>query len=210
MDNEDVEIIKLELGPLLTNCYIIVSNSKDAIIIDPAAQPEKIIRKINKLNINPIKIINTHCHIDHIAAAYELQQKFNLPFFIHKDDAYLVNNTYINGELFGFGKVRTPSISGYLDEEIIELNKIRIKVIHTPGHTLGSISLYIIDKNKVFVGDTLFAGSIGRTDLPGGSYQQIIKSIKEKLFTLPEETQVYPGHGPITTIGEEKVSNPFL
>lgn len=202
---------KLRVGPLESNCYLIADESTHAgLIIDPGAEGERILKVINKMGITPHYLINTHGHADHIGANSYLKEKIpGLKIGIHQDDASLLTNAGENLSSFAGGALTSPAADFFLREgEEIKIGKILLKVIHTPGHTQGGICLF--SKGILISGDTLFANSIGRTDLPGGSMELLLKNIREKLFILPEETRVYPGHGESSTIRAEKKDNPFL
>jgi len=201
-------IEKIVVGEFETNCYIVgCEKIKKAIIIDPGDEYEKISKLLAKLNLTPEIIINTHGHIDHIG----VNDKFNLPVYIHQLDEVFLKDPSKN--LSVFFKIpytfSSKNIKLVKDKDVIKLSSISLKVIHTPGHTPGSISL-LMEKEKIsFTGDTLFSSGIGRTDFPDGSEEKILKSIKEKLFILPDETIIYPGHGSSSTIGEEKKNFDF-
>jgi len=204
--NKDYLLYKIHIDSVDTNCYVFGSKkTKEAVVIDPGADPEKIKTLIKKEGLKPKCIINTHGHIDHIGANHEL----NLPVYIHEKDANFLTNPLLSLAAF-YGKLKSsPKASRILkDNDEIEISDISLRVIHTPGHTPGGISLYY--DGIVFTGDTLFAQSIGRTDLPYGSQKDITNSIKEKLFNLADSTIVYPGHGGETSIGIEKRTNPWL
>jgi hydroxyacylglutathione hydrolase len=189
-----------------TNCYIFGSKkTKDVVVIDPGAEPEKIKALIAKEGLAPKCIINTHGHIDHIGANKDM----GLPVYIHEKDANFLTNPLLSLAAF-YGKLKgSPRASRILkDNDEIEISKIKLKVIHTPGHTPGGIALHY--NGIVFTGDTLFSQGIGRTDLPYGSEKDIKDSIQNKLFKLDDNTAVFPGHGEITTIGREKRTNPWL
>ena len=202
----------IHVGPYEVNCYILAQNNSDeAIIIDPGDEPDKIKRVLARYKLKPGLIINTHGHIDHIGA----DDAFGVCVYIHKDDMNCLSNPHLNLSAF-FSmplRIKLKSAQHALeDNEEIELGKIKLQVLHTPGHSPGGICLLLREPKRdiVFSGDTLFYQGIGRTDFPFASLEQLKKSIKEKLFVLDNRTQVYPGHGPATTIGEEKNSNPFL
>ncbi len=204
-------IIKnIVVGPLEVNCYIIgCEDTKEAAIIDPGDNADEIISIIEKEGLKPKFIINTHAHFDHIGGVKTIQDHFDIDFFLHEDDLFLVDNANEQATAFGLKPISKPEVNKYVNNgEKISLGNKSVTVIHTPGHSPGCVCYYL--DNKVFVGDTLFANSIGRTDLPGGSYETLINSIKEKLYPLGDNTIVYPGHGPSTTIGNEKKHNPFL
>lgn len=204
----NVEIITV--GPLAVNCYIISDReSSESILIDPGSESKRIINLIEVRKLNLKSIINTHCHIDHIAEVKSIQDHFNTQFLIHENELPVINMLSESNGLFGIDVSGVPEVSGFLtpDQEI-NIGKNKGTILFTPGHSPGGISIAI--QNHVFVGDCLFKNSIGRTDLHGGNYDELINSIKTKLFTLPDDTIVYPGHGPVTTIEYEKRNNPFL
>jgi len=202
------------VGAYETNCYILRKDrsAKDCLIIDTGLNAAKIVVFLNKHKLNPIAVILTHGHIDHIAGLVALQEKFTgLKVYIHKLDAEMLAGSQDNLSEFVGGGFKTASADFLVDDgDIIEQAGIKLEVLHTPGHTPGGICLYAKDEKIAFVGDTLFAGSVGRTDFPGGSMTKLLQSIKEKLLTLPDETIVYTGHGPQTTVAEEKKYNAFL
>ena len=194
-----------------SNCYIIgCSETKEVAVIDPGGEGEKIISLLESKGYQVKYIINTHGHLDHIGANKAIKDKFNCDILIHELDGAMLPDPSKNLSSFMGGQVASPPADRLLTEgEIIEIGStLKLEVIHTPGHTPGGICLKA--GKLLFTGDTLFGGSIGRSDFPGGSHATLIKSIKEKLLNLPEDTVVYPGHGPESTIGEEKETNPFL
>ncbi|NLJ78407.1 MAG: MBL fold metallo-hydrolase [Tissierellia bacterium] len=205
-----MQVIRLEAGIYAANCYLIYeSDSMEAIIIDPGGDSDDIISRVEDLGLKVKYIILTHGHADHIAGVAELRDYFNVPVAIHKEDEPMLRDSDRNfSSTMATGEIEIdPDI--LLDEETkIEFGGLPIKIIHTPGHTPGGITINI--ENYLFTGDTLFAGSIGRTDFPGGSFEDIIASIKEKLLVYPDDTILYPGHGPASSIGKEKSSNPFI
>ena len=185
------------------NCYLVMDEkTKELAIIDPGGQPELLEEEIKLLDAKPKFIILTHGHMDHVGGVVELINKFNIPFYVNEaEEKYMENDQYVFGSL--------PKASGYLKEgDTLTLGSYIIKVIETPGHTAGGICFLIDD--KLFTGDTLFQGSIGRSDLAGGNGMQLVKNIKEKLLPLGDNIEVYPGHGEASTIGYEKRMNPFL
>lgn len=201
-------------GAVDTNCYLVgCPQTKKAAVIDPGAfSPEEVKTVLGLLEKDGLRaecIINTHGHIDHIAGNRAIKQATGAPILIHADDAGRLGDGQLNGSfLFGMDIQSPPADRLIKDGEDIELGELKLRVLHTPGHTPGGICLLL--DGVLFSGDTLFAGSVGRTDLPGGSDRTIMKSIKEKLLTMPDDTSVRPGHGPRTTIGRERKSNPYI
>jgi hydroxyacylglutathione hydrolase len=204
-----IEARILVVGALHTNCYILQSRG-ESIIVDPGDEGERILRLIKDLETKPTSIIATHTHFDHVLAVNTIRKRLNVPFLIHRDDLPLLESMQSRvRHLMGFEVPPPPSVDGFLkDEEVFTLGNQKVKILHTPGHSPGSVS--ISTDETVFTGDALFNQSIGRTDLPGGDLKTLIHSIREKLFKLDDETTVYPGHGPETTIGDEKLANPFV
>jgi hydroxyacylglutathione hydrolase len=205
-----MQIEVLTVGMFAMNCYLIIdTNTSEAIFIDPGDEAERLIKKVEEKNVDVKFIVNTHCHIDHIAEVHKIQEHFKIPFYIHKDEVPLLNKLPEQATMFGLEIPKIPKVTDYFAEgNQIKFGKITGKVVHTPGHSPGGIS--IIFDNHVFVGDSLFMDSIGRTDLYMANYEQLLVSIKTKLLNLKDSTEVFPGHGPSTTIGREKRYNPFL
>lgn len=203
---------RLVIGALETNCYLIACvKTKKAAVIDPGGEEgtDLILNLLQKNNFILKYIINTHGHIDHIAGNNSLKAKTEALLLIHRLDADMLVDANKNFSSFMGKEICSPPADKFLEEgDEITLGILKLIAIHTPGHTPGGISL-VLD-NIVFTGDTLFAESIGRTDLPGGSYQDLQKSIKEKLLVLSDDTIIYPGHGPDSTIGEERRKNPYI
>jgi glyoxylase-like metal-dependent hydrolase (beta-lactamase superfamily II) len=203
------------LGDYQTNCYCLTADAsaKDCLIIDTGLQSEPLIDFLLKENeLNPVAVIFTHGHIDHIDGLALLRANWpDIKVAIYKDDAAMFEDDKQNLSAFSGMPFKTSPADIIIDTEgPLTFAGMEFEVLHTPGHTPGSISLYSEKEGVVFVGDALFAGSIGRTDFPGGDFNQLIAGIKTKLLTLPEDTKVYTGHGPVTTIGTEKRTNPFL
>jgi hydroxyacylglutathione hydrolase len=200
----------LEVGPLLVNCYVPVCvETGEGVVIDPGDEASLILELIKRECIKPTQILLTHCHADHVGGVKGLVEATGAAVRIHQADRFLLDGAVDHGRLFGLEIDKPPAPDGYLEEgDTVRFGEESLRVLHTPGHSPGGICL--LGSEEVFVGDTLFAGSIGRFDLPGGSYDQLIDSISRKILTLEEETVVYPGHGPATTVGREKSTNPFF
>jgi glyoxylase-like metal-dependent hydrolase (beta-lactamase superfamily II) len=200
------------VGPLQCNCSVIGDeNSREAIVIDPGDDIEDVLAVIRKHNLQVKQIVITHAHIDHVGGAMKLRALTGAPILLNQNDYALLKMLDAQAAWIGVpppGKVEIDHGLGQADR--VQAGSLAADVIHTPGHTEGSICLYFPAEKRLIAGDTLFAGSIGRTDLPGGSFEKIIDSLHEKVLALPDETVVVPGHGPLTTIGEERESNPFL
>jgi glyoxylase-like metal-dependent hydrolase (beta-lactamase superfamily II) len=180
------------------------------LIIDPGDEPERILRFLDDLAVRPNKIIATHTHFDHVLGVNAIRTKLNIPFLIHRDDLSMLESMQSRVRQFmGFNVPPPPKVDQFLtDGESITIAHDTVKVIHTPGHSPGSISL--AGRGYVLTGDALFNQSIGRTDLPGGDLDTLVRSITDRLFSLDDDTIVYPGHGPETSIGDEKLANPFV
>ncbi len=200
----------LPVGPIEANCFVVYDEeTKEAAVIDPGADGKRIIQEINKHDLKVKYIINTHGHADHIGANLDVKNSTGASLMIHEEDGAMLTDANSNLSVFMGRGITKPAPDVLLHEgDVIEIGSSTLKVVHTPGHTKGGICLY--NEEVCFSGDTLFAGSIGRTDFPGGSYGEIINSIKTKLMPLADEIIVYPGHGPATTIGQERRTNPFL
>ncbi len=198
------------VGPLSENCYVVgCEQTNSGAIIDPGDNAAEIVRIVEKLMLDIKYILLTHGHIDHLAVLPELKIKFDARFLVHQNDVFLVEHASTQAAMFGLPDPGTPKPDQFLAEgDSVALGKLDIKILHTPGHSPGSLTFFVED--KLFVGDLIFCGSIGRTDLPGGNYEQLIQSVKNKIFPLPDTTAIFPGHGPATSVGIEKRHNPFF
>ena len=205
-----MKVVVIPAGIYAANCYLVYSeNTKKAIVIDPGGDVDDIMAKIEELNLDIEYIILTHGHGDHIGGVLELKSFIDVPIAIHKEDEYMLKNGNQNlSSQMVMGTIELNADILLEDGDEISFGDLTAKIIHTPGHTPGGISIKI--GNSIFTGDTLFAGSIGRTDFPGGSYKEIISSIKNRIIIYPDETIIYPGHGPATNVKIEKANNPFL
>lgn len=203
------KIHTLVVGQLQTNCYVIESQAH-ALVVDPGDEPERILRFITDLKAAPTNIVATHTHFDHVLGVDGVRKVTMTEFLIHPDDLPMLQSMQSRvRQLMGFEVPPPPKVDGYVkDGDSLKVGDETIRVLHTPGHSPGSISL--AGNGYVLTGDALFNQSIGRTDLPGGDLNTLVHSITEKLFKLDDETTVYPGHGPETTIGDEKLANPFV
>ncbi len=201
------------VGPLEVNCYIIWdAETKEGAVIDPGAEGKRIIRILEVEGITPLYIINTHGHVDHIGANKDLKEAFpEAKLIIHPKDIPLLENAMNSFIAPMVGAKPSPEPDETFEEgDTVKFGSVELKVIHTPGHTPGSVCLYNEEKGIMFTGDTLFAGSVGRVDLPMAEPEKLIPSIKEKILIYPDDTVILPGHGPESTIGQEKRYNPFL
>ena len=203
---------KLPVGMLQCNCSILGDEvSREAIVIDPGDEIDQILLVLAKHSLRVKAIVITHAHIDHIGGAHKLKAATGAPVYMNENDAPLYDALEMQAGWLGIPTPQRTDIDTPLrDGDFLQLGQTELHVLHTPGHTQGSTSLWIPLENKLIAGDTLFRESIGRTDLPGGDHRKILQSIHEKLLTLPEGTIVIPGHGPDTTLGHEKRFNPFL
>jgi glyoxylase-like metal-dependent hydrolase (beta-lactamase superfamily II) len=205
-------IEELVVGPLQTNCFIVTdAETREAIIIDPGGDAAQILKAVDRLEVEVRLVVNTHGHFDHIMANREIVDATGAPLAIHPEDAGMLTNPLRSFSFF-LGKFRPgPAASVHLEGGgQVQVGSVVFEVLHTPGHSPGSVSLWCREEGVVFCGDVLFNMGVGRTDFPGGSYKVLLQSIRERLFTLPDDTVVYPGHGPRTTIGNERKHNPFL
>ncbi len=202
-------IEKMAVGPIMANCFVIgCDETREGAVIDPGADADRIMAVVTASALNITRIINTHGHFDHVGANREIKAITDAELIIHPLDAPMLGQLDQMARAFGMSVENSPPPDRTVEEgDQIQVGQLTLSVLHTPGHTPGGISLHM--DGHVFVGDTLFQGSIGRTDFPGGDFDTIIRSIREKLFPLGDQVVVYTGHGPETAIGTEKQFNPF-
>lgn len=211
-----IKVKTLVFNPFQENTYLLFDDeTKDCAIVDAGCYtPEEyqlLLKFVESNNLKPAMLINTHCHVDHVLGISQLMSKYNIPFKAHKNEDPLITDAVNHGKVFGFVLEQPPYPSEYIKEgDEVKIGNSSLKIYDVPGHSQGSIVFYNPDDNFIVVGDVLFRGSIGRTDLPGGDYDQLINNIYKKLLVLDRDTVVYPGHGPSTTIGNEIMTNPFL
>ena len=200
------------VGILGCNCSVIADQqTHEGLVIDPGDDIHHVLQVVQKHGLRIKQIIITHAHIDHVGGAMKLRAATGAPILLNKKDHALLKMIDIQAAWIGVRSPGAVEIDQSLeDQDVIEVGNLKASVLHTPGHTQGSICLYLPAEKKLIAGDTLFQGSIGRTDLPGGNFDQIIDSLHSRLLALPDETVVVPGHGELTTIGEEREMNPFL
>ncbi|MDJ0274170.1 MAG: MBL fold metallo-hydrolase [Nitrososphaerota archaeon] len=201
----DLDVRTVTVGPLMTNCYVLVS-AGEALVVDPGWEVEKILAELSGLRV--VGIVATHAHFDHVGAVEELKERLGVEFLMHRADVPLLDYVEEFASRFGL-RVRRPKPDRFVEDgDELRVGDVKLRVLHTPGHSPGSICLH--HDLVLLSGDTLFNGSVGRTDFVGGSFEQLELSIKTKIYTLDDATIVYPGHGPITTVGTEKAFNPFV
>jgi glyoxylase-like metal-dependent hydrolase (beta-lactamase superfamily II) len=202
----------LPVGPLQCNCSVIGDEStREAMVIDPGDDIEDVAAIIRKHNLKVKQIVITHAHIDHVGGAMKLRALTGAPILLNQNDYALLKMLDVQATWVGMPSPGEVKIDASLShDEAVQAGNLKASILHTPGHTEGSVCLYFPAENLLIAGDTLFAGSIGRTDLPGGSFEKIIRSLHQQVLALPDETVVIPGHGPKTTIGDEREGNPFL
>lgn len=202
----------IPVGPLQCNCSIVGDEtSREAMVIDPGDEIESLLTIVKKHGLTVKQIVVTHAHIDHVGGAMKLKAATGAPILLNENDATLLKMIDVQASWVGMRSPGAVSIDDSIkDGDTVKVSGLEANVLHTPGHTEGSVCLLFAPQKRLVAGDTLFAGSIGRTDLPGGSYDKLIRSLHEKLLVLPDEIVVVPGHGELTTIGAERESNPFL
>lgn len=202
-------------NPFQENTYVVYDDTKECVIIDPgcynAAEEQKLAKFIEEKGLTPVKLIQTHCHVDHVLGNNFIKKTYNIPIYMHKAELPVLQAVPNYGAAMGLPVKELPEPDHFMEAgTTIGFGNTEFDIRFTPGHSPGSVSFYCQADNYVIAGDVLFAGSIGRTDLPGGDFDTLEDSIKRELYVLPDETTVYCGHGPQTTIGREKTSNPFV
>ncbi len=210
-----IEVASLTFNPFQENTYIVYDETKEAIIFDPGcytkAEEQLLVDFITNHQLQPVRLINTHCHIDHVLGNYFVAEKYGLKLEIHKGELPVLDAVIPYGTMMGLKVEPSPAPEVFLEEgDEVEFGNSKLAVLFTPGHSPASISFYSQASEVLIAGDVLFYESIGRTDLPGGDFATLIKSIKTQFFTLEDQVRVFPGHGPATTIGHERKHNPFL
>lgn len=200
------------VGPLGVNCCLLGCESTgQGVVVDPGGDVERILAVVQKRDLTITAIINTHGHFDHVGGNLQMKEAIGAELLIHQADEPMLGRVATVAGMYGMRAENSPAPDRFLmDGMSIQFGNHSLQVIHTPGHTPGGCCLYLESEQMLISGDTLFADGIGRTDLPGGSYEQLKESIRSRLFTLPEQVVVWPGHGPSTTIGHEKYNNPYL
>ena len=209
-------MLKIEtftFNPFQENTYVL-SSQGEAVVIDPGnsdkEETAELDQYIESEKLTVKYLLNTHCHIDHVLGNYHVKEKYKVPFYIHESDLPVLRAVKSYAGNYGFPMYSEALPDSFLKEgDTIQFGDVTARVLFVPGHAPGHIAFYFENEKKIFAGDVLFQSSIGRTDLPGGNFDTLIESIHQKIFTLPDDVEVFPGHGPTTTVGEEKVSNPF-
>ena len=202
----------IPVGPLQCNCSVVGDEgTREAMVIDPGDEIDEIMALVQKHRLTVKQIVITHAHIDHVGGAMKLRQLTGAPILLNQNDYALLKMLDVQAAWVGMAAPAKVEIDQPLSEgDKVRAGALEASILHTPGHTEGSVCLYFPGQRKLIAGDTLFAGSIGRTDLPGGSFDKIMSSLHQRVLALPDETIVVPGHGPLTTIGDERENNPFL
>jgi glyoxylase-like metal-dependent hydrolase (beta-lactamase superfamily II) len=210
MTSSKLQVEPLIVGPLFSNCYIVWDDeANEGVVIDPGDDAEAILKRVKELGINVKYILATHGHFDHVGAVMPLKRELKAEFFAHKGDFFFIEDGVTSARGWGVHIEQPPTPDRFIEEgDTVKIGKFKLKVLHTPGHSPGGVSF--LNDRMVFCGDTLFQGSIGRTDFRQGSFEDISQSIKTRLYVLPDDTIVYTGHGPITSIGDEKKFNDYV
>ncbi|AAR34449.1 MBL fold metallo-hydrolase [Geobacter sulfurreducens] len=200
------------VGPLGVNCFILgCEQSREGVIVDPGAESGRILERVGELGLKVGMVINTHGHFDHVGGNRKVLEATGAKLLVHRDDVHFLDRAADVAAMYGLDTENSPAPDSLLEDGMtLSVGTLSLRVLHTPGHTPGGCCLLLEGEGKVLTGDTLFEESVGRTDFPGSSHEALITSIREKLLTLPDETEVYPGHGPATSIGRERRYNPYL
>nr|WP_291234329.1 MBL fold metallo-hydrolase [Frisingicoccus sp.] len=207
----NLAIRMMVLGPVQTNCFFLINeDTKEVLVIDPADHAQKIIEWMKSENLKPVAILLTHGHFDHIMGVEGIRKEYGIPVYASRDEVDVLAKPQLNVSTMMGAYLSMNADELFCDGDVLELAGMKLKVISTPGHTIGSVCFYIEEEKVLISGDTLFEASVGRTDFPTGSSRQLIESIKTRLFILPDDTSVFPGHGGTTSIGYEKLHNPFV
>ena len=210
-----LQLKSFTFNPFMENTYVLYDDSLEAVVFDPGCyekhEQNELVGFIEEENLKVKYVINTHCHIDHVLGNAFIKNRFKVPLYIHEKEHAVLNSVSAYAPNYGFGGYEASQPDFYISEvDKIQFGNTELEILYVPGHSPGHVVFYHQDTGICIAGDTLFQGSIGRTDLPGGDHQTLLNAIKKNLFSLPEETKVYPGHGPVTTIGFEKEHNPFV
>lgn len=203
---------QIPLGPMQTNCYVL-SEDQNCLIFDPGEEPQKLIQYIQTKKLKPLAVLLTHAHFDHIGALDAIREQYQIPAYVHTKEAKWLTDPALNGSQKWFPDnpiCLKPAENLLSGEQELVIGPFHFQLFETPGHSPGSISYYLKEQGMVFSGDVLFLNSVGRTDLPGGNEGELLQSIEDKLLTLADDTIVFPGHGPVTTIGDERENNPYI
>ncbi len=210
-----IQVKKFTFNPVQENTYVLYDETGECIIVDAGCyfdyEQKELSDFIEEKQLTPVKLVNTHCHLDHIFGITYCRTKYEIPFLAHQEELFLVEGFVGHGERWGIPVEPVDGPDEFIDEnDVIEFGNSKLRLIHVPGHAPGHLVLYSPEQSFLLAGDVLFYGSIGRADLPKGNYEQLISNIQQKLLVLPDDTLVYSGHGPETSIGFERKSNPFL
>ncbi len=205
-----MKIEKIPLGPLGTNCYLVMKG-QEAMIIDPGGDADKLNAYLKEADLKPIAILLTHAHFDHIGAVEELRDMYQIPVYVHKAESDWLSNPNLNGSaLFRMEPISAAPADSFISSGEMSVGSFVFNILETPGHSPGGVAFVFSEEKWVVSGDSLFQRGIGRTDLPGGDFEVLVETIKSKLFSLPDDYTVYPGHGSETSIGDEKLHNQFV
>ena len=210
-----MHIHSLTFNPFLENTYLLYDDTGECVIVDPGCygpqEERRLLETIQQMKLKPVLLLNTHCHIDHVFGNKFVAEQFNIPLAIHPDELPILNALAEYGRLFGVPTVPSPAPTAWLAPgESVRFGQTQLEVLFTPGHSPGHVTFHYVAGKQIISGDVLFRGSIGRTDLPGGDPTTLMKSIVDTLLPLGDEVQVYNGHGPMTTLGQERTRNPFI